>query len=108
MSYSVRLSNGKTFAALGTSADYFTSKSEVKAEDFAAGMDRVVISGEPDEGESYPPIPVGTYTDLSVRHIFAADGLWYFCFMQPDYEAIEALRDRADIEYLAMMTGVEL
>ena len=106
MSYSVRLSNGKSFGSLGTSADYFTSKSKVTAEDFAAGMDRVVISGEPAEGESYPPIAAGTYTDLTLSHVFAADGLWYFCLRQPDYEAIEALRDRADIEYLAMMTGV--
>lgn len=108
MSYSVTLSNGKSFGSLGVSGDYFVSKEAVSAADLAEGMDRVIISGEPAEGESWPPIAAGVYTNLDVVHVFRADGESYICIREHDTSEAEALRDRADIEYLAMMTGVEL
>ena len=108
MSYSVILSNGKRFSGLEPAGDYFRSKSPVSEADFSAGMSKVVIASSGGDEDFSGPLPVGTYTDLELHNLFEASGEWYFCLMHKDTSEADALRDRADIEYLAMMTGVEL
>lgn len=108
MSYTVIFSNGKAFSGLEAAGDYFKSKSPVSSEDITAGLSRVVISASGGSEEFGAPTLPGTYTDLELFNMFEANGEWYFCLRQKDNTEAEALKDRADIDYIAMMTGVEL
>ncbi len=108
MSYSVILSNGKSFSGLDGAGDYFKSKSPVSAEDFSGNLGRVIVSASGGEQDTSSPLMPGTYEDLELFNMFEALGEWYFCLRAKDTTERDALKDRADIEYIAMMTGVEL
>ena len=108
MSYSLILSSGKSFTGLEANGDYFETASPLAAEDFSGLMSRVSVVDNGNNDGVVPPVEAGIYTDLEVCHIFSADGKSYVCLKHKDTSEADALRDRADIEYLAMMTGVEL
>ena len=106
MSYRVELSSGKVFSGLELSGTCFESVSEVKAEDFAGGLSVVKVKGTPSE-EGFPEVEYELESPKlgGVKHML---GKWYFWF-EAESEAERVLaRARADIDYIAMMTGVEL
>ena len=109
MSYSVILSDGKSLSGLEVSSDYFVSKAEVRAEDFEGRLARIEVVDDGGEVVSEAaPLEVGEHEDMELFNLFKTDGQWYFCLRERDKSEAESLRDRADIEYIAMMTGVEL
>ena len=110
MSYKVELSNGKVFSGLGINGTCFVSKAEVKAVDFAGGMKLVKVSGryEPETGESggYEVSYEWEYPKLGGVEKIGSE--WYFWFEEVSEESRAVEKAAADVEYLAMMTGVEL
>ena len=103
--YSVILDGGRTFTNLGRDGSYYVSEQEVTAEMFKGwnGKYRVVSEGAADEyGLS------GEYAGSELKDVFKGSSRWYFALGEVDRTAVEAMRDRADIDYIAMMTGIEL
>ena len=112
MSYTLTLSNGKVFTDLAVSGSCFVSVTELRAEDFAGGMSHVILSGAPDKiGEEEgvkAPYENGVLEHVSFGGVFKADGKWYVYFERPADSELEAMKTRADVDYIAVMTGVEL
>ena len=103
--YIVTLENGTTFSDLDINGSYFVSKTEVTRDMFNNwnGKYRVVSDNNSDELGI-----VGEHTDCELKDVFKGARWWYFALGEIDKAQREALRDRADIDYIAMMTGVEL
>ncbi len=75
---------------------------------FSGKLDRVRVSVNPgSDAADYEGI-AGEHIAMELGGIFEADGEWYFWLREPDAQELARMKDRADIEYIAMMTGVEL
>lgn len=72
---------------------------------FAGKLGHVVIEG-PDGADDAGLIGEHEHMEL-IQIAHYADG-WYFVIRDIPADKLEKLRDRGDIEYIAMMTGVEL
>ena len=107
MSYKVTLSNGVELKDLALNVNCFVSKSPITAQTFAGGLDKVVISGTSD-GIEPCAYELGEHKAMELGGVFSVDGEWYFYLTEPSAEELEKLKTQADIEYIAMMTGVEL
>ena len=108
MKYTVELSSGKVFSGLELSGDCFVSSSEVRAEEFTGGLRLVKVKGEPEREEESG---MGYEYELEcpkLGGVKAMLGGWYFWFEASSAEARAAAKAQADVEYVAMMTGVEL
>lgn len=108
MSYTLALSNGKVFTGLAISGTCFVSNSPVYEADFTGGMNRVVLSGTSDDEFSAAPYENGELPLVRFGRVFQADGKYYFYFEAVSSEELARESTRADVDYLAMMTGVEL
>ena len=107
MSYTVTLSSGIELKDLRQNGNCFVSKSPVREETFMGALDKVVISGEPD-GMEPSTYELGEHKCMELGRVFKADGEWYFYLTEPSGEELEKLKVQGNIEYIAMMTGVEL
>ena len=110
--YTVKLSDGTLLEGLRRNGDSFMSEGELSPEVFRGKLRGVEISG-PSEGIELGKLGrhevmelewMGHYTP-SCQGV--ADG-WYFELRDLTAGELEALRDRSDIDYIAMMTGVQL
>ena len=108
MSYTVTLSNGKAFTDLAVSGSCFVSEQPVLEEDFTGGLRRVVLSGAAGDEEQPAPFENGEHFGLRLACVFQTDGKYYFALNQLSEEQLAREQSRADIDYLALMTGVEL
>ena len=116
MIYTVTLSNGNKLEGLRASGSYFVSGSEVTEEMFSGGLTLVKVSAVRSKGEDAnmgvlgydSPCELGEHRNMELGDMFKSGGEWYFMLKEPDAEELEKLKVQADIEYLAMMTGVTL
>ena len=108
MSYTLTLGNGKSFTDLTVSGTCFVSKTPVNAEDFSGGMNRVILSGTPASDFERAPFANGELPKCRFGNVFPADGIYYFYFEPISPEELAQMKAEADIDYLALMTGVEL
>ena len=90
----------------------FVSKKEVTAETFRGKLAKVIIEGDAEADEAGL---IGTHEHMELVQVAhytqathgLADG-WYFALREIPAAELEALRNRGDIDYIAMMTGVQL
>ena len=72
---------------------------------FANGLSRVVIAGPaPEEGEEDPR---GTFTNYELAGIFPVGAKSGFAFIEAEAVS-EVEKLRSDLDYVAMMVGIEL
>ena len=110
--FTVTLADGTQLSGLELNGSNFVSKTEVTPETFKGKLSKVIIEGdaEADEAgliamhENMELVQVAHYTQATHG---LADG-WYFSLRKIPAAELEALRNRGDIDYIAMMTGVEL
>ena len=110
--FTVTLADGTQLSGLELNGNNFVSKTEVTAETFKGKLGRVVITGDAEADEAGL---IGTHEHMElvqIAHYTQAvhgckDG-WYFVLRDIPASELEALRNRGDIDYIAMMTGVEL
>ena len=108
--YTITFSDGTSLTGLTLSGNNFVSVSEVTASTFSGKLRNVVITG-PDDGMGL----VGAHEVMELLHVAhyekakhgVEDG-YYFVLREVPEDELARLRDRADIEYLAMKAGVEL
>lgn len=97
--YKIILSDGTVIKNLTLNGDNFISKTSVDAEMFVGNCSPVVISdGENDE--IHENVELVQITEMS-------DGYW-FVLRDISLEELDKIKMQSDIEYVAMMAGVEL
>ena len=97
--YSIVLSDGTKLINLGLNGNNFISDVEITEDVFDGKLQEVTIS----DGEE-----VQTYHNMELIQIQKYNGEWRFILREIPEEELKARRLRADIEYIAMMTGIEL
>ena len=110
--FSITLADGTSISGLELNGNNFVSKQEVTEDTFKGKLGHVVITGdaEADEagliGEHYNMelVQIKHYT----KKVHGVDDGYYFVLRDIPAGELEKLQDRADIDYLAMMTGVTL
>lgn len=110
--FTITLADGTQLGGLEMNGNNFVSKMEVTADTFRGKLGRVVITGEAEydqagllgEHLNMELIQIAHYTQKKHGLI---DG-WYFVLKDIPAEKLERIQNRADLEYLAMMAGVEL
>ena len=102
----ITLGNGKVLDGVWWSGDVCFSAQEVKASDFSGGLSGVVIEGTDEEFSAGPDLR-GMHERMTVDRVWKWGKNYAFCLsdMEPPSD-IEKLR--ADMDYIAMMGGVEL
>ena len=104
MSYTLTLDNGRVVTGAEFSGNTWITSQEVSAETFSGGLSAVKVSGtDPAEGESDPR---GEYENLRLDGIYKLGERT--CFVLSESRVTEAERLRSDVDYMAMMLGVEL
>lgn len=103
--YNVTLGNGTTFQDLTVNGSYFVSKNEVNSNMFNNWDGKCTITSS-DEADEFAL--AGNYQDWELKDLRKGAHAWYFAIGEIDKARLEAMRNRADIDYIAMMTGVQL
>lgn len=93
------LSDGSKIDNLRLNGNNFVSEIEITEEDFKGKLSKVIIEYE-DRIEELNHVEL-------VQIVHYKDG-WYFVLRELSKDEIENIKTRADIEYLAMMTNVDL
>ena len=94
--FTIALSNGTELKNLELNGNNFITQEQISEETFEDGLSPVVINGE--EHEQMALVQV-------VRH---EDGRYWFILRDVTAEEIAQAKLRADIDFLALMTDVEL
>ena len=94
--FTIALSNGTELKNLELNGNNFITQEQISEETFEDGLSPVVINGE--EHEQMALVRV-------VRH---EDGRYWFILRDVTAEEIAQAKLRADIDFLALMTDVEL
>lgn len=98
--YTITLADGSVLTDLTLSGDDYISKTLLTEDTFTGKLSTVTISASDGTSE--------ILTNASLN-FFAhyADG-WYFQLIQPSEEEIRQEKIRADIDYIALMSDIEL
>lgn len=104
MAYSITLSDGTRISGLGLNGDNFISTDEVKPGDFAGKLSHVKIESD---SEDYSGL-VGEHGAMELVQVMHYEDGYYFILRDVSSEELERVGMRADLEYVAMMLGVEI
>lgn len=97
--YSVTLADGTVFQNLVLNGNNFISTAPVSAESFVNNCSPVnIFDGETEE----------VHENMELIQVRELDNHWWFVLRDITEEELKQISLRADIEYIAMMTGVEL
>ena len=110
--FAVTLADGTQLAGLELNGNNFISKAEITEQTFAGKLGKVIITGDAEDDE-YGLI--GEHHNMELVQIAhytqkvhgCADG-WYFVLRDIPASELEDLQLRGNIDYIAMMTGVDL
>lgn len=101
---SITLSDGSKLEGLGVNGTYFTSDEAIDLDAIKSKLNGVTISGT---DENNMPVS-GTYEHMRVGHSMTWKGKFLFSLKEIAPEELEMIQLKANIEYLAMMTEVDL
>lgn len=103
--YKVTLSDGTELTGLLLNGNNFISRTEVDEGTFAGKLGHVRIEGPVSEDDFGL---IGEHENMELVQVVPYGGEWWFILRdQPEGER-ERLQLRSDVDYVAMMTGVEL
>lgn len=101
-SFKITLSDGTQFKNLKLSGNNYISKTKITEKDFKGKLSKVIIENETkgisEELEHMELVQILDYGDKG----------YYFVLRQLSADEIDKIKTKADIEYLAMMTDVDL
>lgn len=103
--YSIELSNGRTLNNVHLNGNNFYTTYKIDEDMFDGGLKKVVVSdGETEQvGENMRLLQLVHY-DSSL----GLEAGWYFVFGQIPEEEMRFAKLQSDIEYLSMMTDIEI
>ena len=97
--YSITLADGTILDDLKLNGNNYVSQKEIKEEAFQDNLYSVTISdGEKEE----------IHTNMELVQLMEYEGAYWFILRDIPPETLDRMQLQADIEYLAMMTGVKL
>jgi hypothetical protein len=100
-SFKITLADGTQLKDLKLSGNNYISKTKITEDDFKGKLSKVIIENETEK----------TSEELEhmelVQIVHYEDG-YYFVLKQLSADEIDKIKTKADIEYLAMMTDVDL
>lgn len=100
-SFKITLADGTQLKNLKLNGNNYISKTEITEDDFKGKLSKITIENETDK----------TSEELEhmelVQIVHYEDG-YYFVLRQLSVDEIDKIKTKADIEYLAMMTDVDL
>ncbi len=102
-SWKITLADGTKLENLSLNGNNFVSETEVTEDTFKGKLSKVLFEGTVD-GEDFKQ--ECNYMEL-VQIAHYKDG-YYFVLRELSQEELEKMKTKADIEYLAMMTDVDL
>ena len=111
--YKIKLSDGTEITNLKVNGDYFVSQEKLTEDDFKGKLSNVEITGE-NESEFDAPL-LGTYKNLILvsceyrepLYMPEFNGYWIYLRERTPQELKEEILN-AKIEYVAMMTDIEI
>lgn len=89
------LSDGTTLTNLGLNGNNYISSEPVYAETFDGKLMSITIDDIP-------------YENMELIHILDMGNEWWFAFRELTIDEIRNMKVRSDIDYLAMMSDVDL
>ena len=97
--WKITLSDESEIANLGLNGNNFISKKEITEDMFDGKLHSVTISnGEHEE----------IHEQMDLVQILKKEGEWWFILRDIPQAELQHIKDRADIEYIAMMSDIEL
>lgn len=100
-SWKITLSDGTQLKDLKLSGNNYISKTKITEDDFKGKLSKITIENETDKtSEELEHVEL-------VQIVYYEDG-YYFVLRQLSADEIDKIKTKADIEYLAMMTDVDL
>lgn len=104
--YMITLANGNTINEVELNGSLFFTKQNISRDTFRAGLAHVSISGSTNNDN--PDWTTGLYDNLRLSYFRDAGDVREFCFSRISADELERLQQCGDIDYIAMMTGVQL
>lgn len=83
----------------------FISKTELTEDTFRGKLSKVTITGD---AEAEDAGLIGEHEHMELVQVQQYGAEWWFILREMSAAELQALKDRGDIDYIAMMTGVEL
>ena len=104
--YSIKLGNGLELSEVKQNGSMLSTSEQISREDLAAGLGSVTISGKPDT--EYDNDMCGEFHAMKVAYFRDSGNSRDFVLAPISPAELAEKQNRADIEYIAMMTGVQL
>lgn len=102
-SWKITLADGTELKNLGLNGNNFISETEVTEDIFRGNLSKVIIEGK----ENGQPVK-NEYKHMELVQIAHYEDGYYFVLRELSQDELEKMKTQADIEYLAMMTNVDL
>ena len=103
-SWKITLSDGTTIEDLGLNGNNFVSETEVTEDTFEGKLSSVTIEGVNEDGETVTE----EHSRMELVHITKYDDGYHFVLRDLTQDEIDKEQMQADIEYLAMMSDIDL
>ena len=110
--FTITLADGTQLSGLELNGNNFVSKTEVTEDTFRGKLSNVIIEGDAEADEAGL---IGTHENMELvqiayytQAVHGCDDGYYFVLRDIPVSELEVLKNRGDIDYIAMMTGVEL
>ena len=103
--FSVTLADGTRLSDLALNGNNFICKSELSEAMFEGKLAHVIIEGDADYDMSGL---IGVHEHMELVQVEQYGSEWWFILRDMSAAELERLKTRGDIDYIAMMTGVEL
>lgn len=106
--FKVTLSDNTVYDNLIKNGSYFITQEEITEDNFKGKLSTITINTtiKYDDGTTTETEEV--LTDCDILPILIYDKDYWFAFRQKSSQEIETMKTRSDIEYIAMMTEVDL
>ena len=101
--WKITLADGTVLEELGLNGNNFVSDTEVTEKTFRGKLATVRFEGKVN-GQEY----IQTCRNMELVQIARYSDGWYFVLREPSEAELAATRMQANIEYIAMMAGIDL
>ena len=101
--WKITLSDGTQLKNLRLNGNNFVSETEITKEQFDGKLSKVVVEGI-EEGQEV----IQEYKHVQLVQIAHYEDGYYFVLRELSKDELDKIKTQADIEYLAMMTDVDL
>ena len=102
----IKLGDGKVLEGITLERNILWSEDEITPAMFKGKLNGVVISGEA-EDDDFGRV-IGSHEHMELCYIRKQEGKYAFALNDIDPKEWERMQNRADIVYIAMMSGIQL